>query len=302
MTNRGMKILILGGSGMIGHKMWQVLSHEFPNTYVTLRRSFADYEKFNLFKKEFALDNFNINSFTQIKPRLDALNPDFILNCIGVTIRRSEIANQDYVKSINSDLPHQLDEWCKNNNSRLIHFSTDCVFSGNAKQAYTEYDLPEATDPYGASKGKGEVINSRNTLTLRASMIGPEIENFTELYEWFLAQNGKTVTGFDRVTYSGITTLRMAEYVSSLLKRNEPLWGLYNVATTPISKYDLLVLIKEIMGLKDIMLTRESSKIANKALSADRFFIKTGLPRPSWDCMLGALKEADSFYKELRKI
>lgn len=133
-------------------------------------------------------------------------------------------------------------------------------------------------------------------------MISYELENFTELFEWFFAQRGKEIHGFDQVMYSGITTTQMAQYVLHILQNNLNLDGLYNVASDPISKYDLLCLIQKTWGLNDITIQRDSSKTANKSLHAERFFTEAQLEKPTWADMIQDLKQESHFYKRLREL
>jgi dTDP-4-dehydrorhamnose reductase len=188
-----MRILILGGNGMIGHKMYQVLSNVYADTWVLFRKKLDQINASEIFNKNKCIDNFDLIQFDKLHSLLNQLKPDIIINAAGITIRRG--VNEILYKSIiiNAALPHFLDNWAKINKKRLIHFSTDCVFSGK-DGFYSEKSIPDADDIYGKTKAMGE-INSTNSLTLRGSMIGRELENKTELLEWFLNQTNELTGG-----------------------------------------------------------------------------------------------------------
>jgi dTDP-4-dehydrorhamnose reductase len=235
-----MKILILGGNGMIGHKMYQTISKIHKDTWVTLRKSLSNYSYLNIYNPEKVIDNIDLINFENISYQLKILNPDIVINACGITIRRGIETLKSNSIILNSALPHFLNEWATFYNKRLIHFSTDCVFTGT-KGDYLDNDNKDAYDLYGSTKSMGEVIDSNHAITLRGSMIGSELENKTELFEWFLKQKNKTIKGFSNVIYSGITTTKMAEIVIKLIDQYPNLSGIYNISSHPISKYDLLI-------------------------------------------------------------
>ena len=212
--------------------------------------------------------------------------PDLIINASGITIRRG--INDNILNSIliNSALPHFLDNWVRNNNKRLIHFSTDCVFSGK-KGFYSEFSTTDAKDTYGKTKGLGEVISS-NTITLRGSMIGRELENKTELLEWFLNQTEHSVKGYNKVIYSGITTIRMAKYVLQILKKHPNMSGIYNVSSINISKFELVKLFNQYFN-KECFIEADNSYISNKDLDSAKFYFETGFKKPNWSELIKEL-------------
>lgn len=275
-----MRILILGGNGMIGHKMYQVLSNTYVDTWVLFKKKIDQIAFSEIFNKDKVIDNFDLVQFDKLNIILDNLSPDVIINAAGITIRRG--INEDNYKSIlvNSALPHFLDNWTKYNHKRLIHFSTDCVFSGK-KGFYTESSLTDAEDTYGRTKALGEVM-SQNSLTLRGSMIGRELENKTELLEWFLNQNEPTVKGFVNVIYSGITTIRMANYVHKIIRDFPSMHGLYNISSNSITKYDLVMLFNSFFK-KGAFIIPDSSYTSNKDLDSTKFYKETGLLKPDWN-------------------
>jgi len=274
-----MKILILGADGMIGHKMAQSLSHF--DLYLNSR------SKSNYLQEYFpssTLSNFDFLN-QNIEDLLEKTLPDYIINAVGITIRRGASYNKE-TNFLNSQLPKKIDFWCKENQKKQIHFSTDCVFSGD-KGNYNDLDLPDAKDNYGKSKGEGE-INSNSTLTIRSSMIGREIYNKTELLEWVISNKNKKIKGFDNAIYSGVTTLWMSNTVNEIIKNNPDLFGIFNISSSPISKYDLITKINTYFNL-NIEIERDSSYYSNKSLNSNRFFSETNFKKPNWDQMLNNL-------------
>jgi dTDP-4-dehydrorhamnose reductase len=280
-----MKILILGGDGMIGHKMGQVLSAQNHKIVISTRekkdltlKSITSKAKvfFNDFLKE------NILEF------LDKVNPEVIINAIGITIRRGANENISDTIYFNSLFPHQLSNWAGIYNKRLIHLSTDCVFSGS-EGSYLEDTTPDALDYYGKTKGLGEV-NSKSSLTIRSSMIGPELFNKTELFEWIINNKEKEIYGFSRVMYSGVTTVYMARLVADLIDNHKNLCGIYNIASKPISKFELLHLINDNFDL-GLIINDNKTVISNKTLNASKIEKEIGLQPPSWDELIFELKK-----------
>jgi dTDP-4-dehydrorhamnose reductase len=275
-----MKILILGGNGMIGHKMYQTISKIHKNTWVTLRKSLSNYNYSEIYNSEKVIDNIDLINFQILSNQLNKINPDIVINACGITIRRGiEILKSNSI-ILNSGLPHFLNEWVTSNNKRLIHFSTDCVFTG-AKGDYLDNDNKDAYDLYGSTKSMGEIIDSKYAITLRGSMIGSELENKTELFEWFLKQKNKTVKGFNKVIYSGITTTKMAEIVLKLIDQHPNLSGVYNISSKPISKFELLKLWNNLFDI-NANIEIDNSYTSNKNLISDNFYRTISMEQPDW--------------------
>ena len=295
-----MRLLILGGNGMIGHKMYQVLNEDFPDTWVTLRQK-LEFTKFsNFFRKEKVIDGVDLTNFSMLKTLLDEISPDVIINAAGITIRRG--VNDRLSRSIlsNSVLPYFLGEWVQGKEGkRLIHFSTDCVFTGN-KGSYCDDSIPDAFDNYGRTKALGEVKLSQ-TLTLRGSMIGLELDYHTELLEWFLSQEGNVIKGYTNVVYSGITNLRMAKYVNKIIKHFPNLSGIYNVSSASISKYELLILFKEIFNT-NVEIIKDDTYMSRKDLISNRFYNEIQEIIPIWQDLIVELYNDsnlnNNFYKK----
>lgn len=281
-----MKVLIFGAGGMIGHKMFKILGEQGFKVFGTLKQPIKNYQAFSLFNADNAFENLDILNHTEVLRVLNQVKPDAILNCIGITLRKPEITDLDHCVKVNSEFPQFLKNWCENNNSYLVHFSTDCVFSGK-DGPYTEKSYTSAKDIYGRTKALGEVFGS-HVLTLRGSMIGTELFGKTELLEWAFSQKNKSIKGFSKAMYSGVTTNVMANLVAKILKSSEKLVGLYQVSSKPISKYDLLVLLNDSFKL-NIQIAKDDSYASEKILSSQKLSEKIGFHCPEWSAMINEL-------------
>lgn len=291
------KILILGANGMIGHKIYQKLSLEFDNVYALMKNEHKIIE-YSFIKKDKLIYINNAENFFELKNIFNTIKPDIIINAIGITIRRSININIEKIISINSLLPRFLENWAYDNNKKLIHFSTDCVFSGKIGN-YTESSIPDSLDIYGKTKGLGEVCG-KNTLTIRSSMIGPELTYHTELFDWLISQNNSTISGYNNVIYSGISTIQMSEYITHIIKNNMSMSGIYNISSEPISKYNLLKLLIDKMKL-DIVIKEDQSFSSNKNLISYKFFQETNLKLLNWNELSDKLITDYKFNKNIYK-
>ncbi len=276
-----MKILILGADGMIGHKMAQVFSklnfELFLNTRTQSEFFKIIFPNSTIYDSDFLKQN--------IEQLIEKCSPDYIINSAGITKRRG-VADNVETEYINTLLPSKIDLWCKKNQKKQILFSTDCVFSGD-KGNYNDFDISDAIDNYGRSKGKGE-LNSKSTLTIRSSMIGREIYNKTELLEWVISNKNKSIKGFEASIYSGVTTLWMSDILVKIIKKYPGLSGIYNISSSPISKFDLITKINQYFKL-NIDILKDTSFSSNKSLNSERFFAETSFKKPDWDKMLSDL-------------
>lgn len=295
--NNTERILITGGGGTLGHKLWQVLPKKFPDTYVTIRKPKTYYEKCGLFSSCNVVDDLDLRDSGRLEIVLKKVCPSVIVNCAGVTIRSGEASDKLSNIAINSLLPHMLAKWCTENSARLIHFSTVCVFDGRLGN-YDEDSSPDARDLYGMTKMLGDV-QMPCALTLRSSFIGREIFGGAELLEWFLAEKGKRVSGFDKALFTGLTTNRLAELVGELIERFPDLNGLYHVASEMVSKYELLNLMKEAYKM-DIIIDRDDIFECRRNLNGDRFIKATGFKCPSWRQMMFTMAADQTPYDQWR--
>lgn len=281
-----MRVLVLGASGMLGHILWKSLSLRFPETYATIRGCRDDYKKTDLFKNENKVfESVDALNFSNLEKVFDKVKPEVILSCIGITKRKIDVNNPATASSLNSILPNRLAIWGAKNGAKVINFSTDCVFDGTIGH-YTEESLTSAKDVYGKTKALGEV-KTGSALTLRSSFIGPELSNGSELLEWFIAQSS-VVKGYKKAIYSGFTTLELCRIVEKLLVNFPQAHGLYNVSSEPISKFDLLTLIKRKMGM-DIEIIPDDSFFCDRSLDSSKFRKEFGYTPPSWEKMIDEL-------------
>jgi dTDP-4-dehydrorhamnose reductase len=284
--NIRMRILILGVTGMLGHKLWQQLGARFPETHGTMRAPRREFARCGLFETDRIVDGVDAGRFCEVERVLERLRPDCIVNCIAVTKRRAKALEPLTCIELNAALPHRLGEWGARNGARLIHFSTDCVFDGRAG-GYTEDSLTNAEDLYGRTKALGEVA-APGCLTLRTSFIGREIAAGTELLEWFLAQRGKRIRGYRRAHYTGVSTLYMAGLVAEIIENRPNLHGLYQVAAPTIDKYELLGLAKSAYNV-DVEIDPDEATVVRRNLDGSRFERATGIRVPAWAQMMQAL-------------
>jgi dTDP-4-dehydrorhamnose reductase len=281
-----MRILILGGDGMLGYE----LSKRLASTHdvrVTLRQPLAAYGHLTATAGRDAVGGVDASDWPRLSEVIERSAPDALVNCIGIVKQRKDAKSPIPSLEINSLLPHRLNALCARIGARFVHFSTDCVFSGR-RGRYTEADEPDPVDLYGRTKLLGEVAEAPG-LTLRTSIIGlEERAHTTGLIEWFLAQRG-TIKGFRKAIYTGLTTAAMARLVARLLEQDAGLHGLWHVASAPITKYDLLVDLATALGRTDVEIVPDDDFFCDRSLQADAFFRATGYQPPSWDDMLAGL-------------
>ncbi|MDT7604818.1 MAG: dTDP-4-dehydrorhamnose reductase [Acidobacteriota bacterium] len=291
-----MRILILGGSGMLGHKLWQTLAGRF-DTRATFRQSPTAYARFRIFDPSRAVGHVSAEDFDSVVRAFASTRPEVVVNCVGIV--KQDAAAKDALRSIsvNALFPHRLAQVCQAAGARLIHISTDCVFSGR-KGHYAEDDAADAEDLYGRTKLLGEV-GGAGCLTLRTSMIGRELEGSHGLIEWFLSQQGHKVRGFRRAVFSGFTTLALSQIIADIIEARRDLEGVYHVAAAPITKFDLLSLVREVYGL-DIEVEPEETFVCDRSLNGERFRRATGFVPPSWREMIEGMRADATPYEEIR--
>lgn len=291
-----MRLLILGGSGMLGHKLSQTLAPHF-DAYVTVRGATAEYAKFEIFDESRLIGNVVAEDFETVVSAFTTVRPQVVINCIGVVKQAAAARNPIDSITINSLLPHRLTNVCQQFGARLIHLGTDCVFSGS-KGMYSENDLPDAGDLYGRSKLLGEV-SADHALTIRTSMIGRELTGSHGLLEWFLSQTGR-VRGFRRAIFSGFTTEALAHIIGKVIIEQPELSGLWHVASEPISKFDLLNLVKQTYGLA-IEIEPDDEFACDRSLDGSRFRNATGIIAPGWLDMIERMHADATPYKQIRR-
>ena len=283
-------MLVLGGSGMLGHKLCQTLSRDLDVTATFRGPAARLHPIFGATRPIFGVD---ADDFETVERAVADSRPDVVVNAIGIVKQRSEANDPIPSITVNALLPHRLAALCERSGARLIHFSTDCVFSGRTG-GYREDDEPDPLDLYGRSKLLGEVA-APNALTLRTSIIGRELEHWTGLLEWLL-HAGARVSGYTRVMWSGVTTNRLAAMVGEVAKRDPHLYGVVHVSGDPLSKHDLLVRLRDAYGLATEIVP-DPAPVSDRTLVSERFWSRTGLKRPSWNDMLAELVEDSAVYE-----
>lgn len=271
---------------MLGHKLCQFLPAQGYDVIATLRQPADRYARFgDIFGRSRLVEGIDALQEDNLRSLIAREKPFAVVNCIGLIKQRETANNRGLAIALNAYLPHQLDVYCADAGARLVHFSTDCVFSGR-KGKYCEDDISDAEDIYGRTKFLGETEDPAGaSTTLRTSIIGREIGPAKYgLFEWFLGQRGKCISGFTGAIYTGFPTIEMTRIVAAVLAREEPLRGVYQVASAPISKFDLLMLLREIGGYP-IDITRNDEFKCDRSLVMERFANDTGYAAPSWKNM-----------------
>ena len=277
-----MNILVLGASGMLGNAMMRVMSENAKfNVFGTIRSESAK----RFFTSEIGnklIIDINIDNLESILKAFAIAKPVVVINCVGLIKQLASADDPLQAIPINALLPHQLARICAVAGARLIHMSTDCVFSG-AKGGYVESDNSDALDLYGKSKFLGEV-DYANAITLRTSIIGHELNSQRALVNWFLKQNNEC-NGYTKAIFSGFPTVVLAQIIRDFVIPKPELTGVYHVAAKPISKFDLISLIAEVYG-KKINIIPNDDLIIDRSLNASRFTQVTGYEAPSWSDLI----------------
>jgi len=287
------KVLIIGGNGMLGHKLLSVLRPEF-DVFVTVRDFFKKYEEFDLFSRDRTFDNLELMRAEPLCSVVRELDPAVVINAAGIIKNVPASSNAVETITINSILPHRLAMLSNDLGFRLISIGTDCVFNG-AKGHYREDETPDARDMYGKSKALGEVTDI-NCLTLRTSIIGRELGTRRGLLEWFLGNRNGSVDGYANAIFSGFPTVVFSRIIKDILLNHADLVGLYHVSSDPISKLELLELINVRFATNVNIKNCEDHQI-NRSLNSDRFRQKTGFQPLPWPEMIEILAVDSAGYE-----
>jgi dTDP-4-dehydrorhamnose reductase len=291
-----MRVLILGGSGMLGHKLAQILGRDFE-TMVTLRGRAAEWPK--AIRVVRAFGDIDIRRMDLLRKLLAEHRPDAVLNAVGVIKQVIGVDLRVETIAINALYPNELSALCNAEGVRLVHYSTDCVFSGaehstRGPHGYRETDPPDARDLYGLSKLLGEPEGSLSVI-LRTSIIGPELRGRHGLLEWFLAQGAGPISGFTRALFTGLTTTELAHVTAMVLRDRPGMCGLWHVAAEPISKDALLRLAKTAYG-RPTTVVPYPDFYCDRRLDGTRFATATGWRAPSWPALIEAMRKTDLNY------
>lgn len=273
------RVLVLGVTGMLGNAVFRVFSAD------------AGHETWGTLRSAAALRNFPLQTHERLLIGIDALDqdaltaafsrvrPDVVINCVGLIKHLADAKDPLTALPINAMLPHRLARLCELIGARLIHVSTDCVFSGR-KGDYLESDTSDAEDLYGKSKYIGELHDLPHAITLRTSIIGHELGSSHALVDWFLCQQG-SVKGFTKAIFSGLPTVELARVMKDFVVPHLSLNGLYHVAAEPIAKFDLLGLVASEYG-KQIDIRPDDALVIDRSLNGSRFREATGYVAPGW--------------------
>ena len=273
-----MKVLVLGASGMLGNAVMRVLSENKGwQVFGTVRSGTASRH----FPPDIAASlvaGVDVEDQDTLVRVFASVRPDVVINCIGLIKQLADGDDPLLALPINAMLPHRLARLCELAGSRLVHVSTDCVFSGS-RGAYVEEDVSDALDLYGKSKFLGEVHDA-HAITLRTSIIGHELQSAHGLVEWFLSQQGRC-KGYRRAVFSGLPTVVLAKIIRDVVIPRPELSGLYHVAAAPISKFDLLTLVARQYN-KNIEIVPDDTVVIDRSLRADRFQQASGYVADGW--------------------
>lgn len=279
------KVLILGGSGMLGHMLVNNFNLDF-DLWCTVRNKSEKLLHVLNIDKDKIIDKINVEDFDNLHNLIMEIKPDVVVNCIGVVKQVSDAKNINKSLLINSLLPNYLKLLSSLYSFRLIHISTDCVFSGN-KGNYKEEDICDASDIYGKTKMLGE-INQHNCLTLRTSFIGPEIETNNGLLNWFINNNNEEISGYKNALFSGFTSMELSKIIKRIIIDYKYINGIYHLSSYTISKFDLLNLINDIFNLRKNIIPLEEPFI-NRSLNSDKLKNILNFDFLPWDNMIEEL-------------
>jgi dTDP-4-dehydrorhamnose reductase len=279
-----MTLLIIGGAGMLGHRLLSDLSRDYP-TWATVRGRPDALAALPHVDPARLIGGVDALRFDSVVNAVAAARPDVVVNCVGLIKQREDAHDPLLALDINARFPHQLAALCAAAGARLIHISTDCVFDGQ-RGLYTEDDPLTAQDVYGRTKALGEVTTQPHALTLRTSLIGRELGTRYGLLEWFLAQPGP-VKGYTRAIFSGFPTGEVAAILRDVVLPRPDLHGLYHLAAAPISKYDLLALFNAAYG-RAVEIIPDDQVAIDRSLDGSRFNAATGFTPRAWDVMVEA--------------
>jgi dTDP-4-dehydrorhamnose reductase len=278
------KVLVLGSAGLIGHQVYNYLKDS------------DNYELHNIsYRNKIQNDTILLNARDEKNfiDKITSIRPHYIINCIGILINGSDTDPENAI-FLNSYMPHRLTRLADKINAKLIHISTDCVFSGDKKESYIETDEKDGRGVYAKSKGLGEIVNNKH-LTLRTSVVGPELKtDGEELFHWFMNQQGD-ISGFTKAIWSGVTTIELAKAVKWSIDHH--ITGLYHVTNnSSISKYDLLELFQKYTK-KDINIEPFDGKNVDKNFIDTRLLMNYEIP--SYDQMISNMVDLIANNREL---
>ena len=281
------KILVLGASGMLGNAVFRVLAGSPQSDVVGTVRSSRSVGLLPNILRERLISGVDVENSDTLVFLFSKIRPTVVVNCIGLVKQLAESDDPLQAIPVNSILPHRLARLCDAVGARLVHMSTDCVFSGK-EGMYTEVDFADADDLYGRSKFLGEV-DYPNAITLRTSIIGHERDGARSLINWFLSQEGQ-VKGYARAVFSGFPTVEIARIIRDYVIPNPELHGIFHLSAEPINKFDLLTLVAEVYG-KSIEIVSDDKLVIDRSLDSTRFRQATGFSPEQWPQLIRRMHE-----------
>jgi dTDP-4-dehydrorhamnose reductase len=276
------RILILGCSGMLGSAMYRFFASQSDHVISGTVRSHQAIAALGCNNTSGIIDGVDVGDLDSLIGAFARARPTVVINCVGLVKQLGQSTDPLNALPINSLLPHRLARLCAAAGARLVHISTDCVFSGKIG-GYRESDFADADDLYGRSKYLGEVSYS-NTVTLRTSIVGHELNSAHGLINWFLSQTG-SVKGFRRAVFSGLPTVALAEVIRDHVLPDSSLAGVYHVSSAPINKYDLLKMVAEIYQ-RSTVIVPDDSLVIDRSLDSTLFRQRTGYQSADWQTMV----------------
>ena len=292
-NKKKLTILVIGASGMLGHMLARMLSPHHLVIGTTSSKYDSKSPLARILSRENWIDQVDVRNLSAVEQAISANKPDVIINCVGLIKQKMGLENSVDAIAINSLFPHQLAAICHKSNIRLIHFSTDCVFQGTPGIKRIS-DIPNATDLYGLSKLLGEV-NTWPCITLRTSIVGRQLLGSESLFEWAISQRDEVVNGYTNVIYAGLTTNRLSQIIRELIEFFPQLSGIYQVASLPISKFELISKLSNELNL-NLRIEPETKFHCDRTLDGTEFTKLTNIHIPSWDEMLAEFAADQDFY------
>jgi dTDP-4-dehydrorhamnose reductase len=286
-----MKVLIFGASGMLGFAVFRSFLSTGNLEVVGTVRNPSILGFFSANEASFLRANVDVLDDDRLTSLMNSERPDLVVNCVGLIKQHASASDPLIALPINALFPHHLARLCKRLQARLVHVSTDCVFSGSLGN-YSEHDVTDAQDLYGRSKLLGEVVEYENAVTLRTSIIGRELSTSNSLVDWFLSQKD-VATGYGKAIFSGLPTSEFAAIIRDMVVPQKELFGLYHVSAAPISKLELLRLIARQYG-KDIRIVEDDRVVIDRSLNSSKFMQATGYRAPEWTELIRRMYESDS--------
>lgn len=284
---RKLRVLVFGAAGMLGSTLFRDFSADSGLEVFGTLRSVGDARHFSPTLRQALIPNVQLEGEAGMLTAFSQAKPDVVINCVGIIKQLPNASDHLESLAINASLPHRLAKYCAATGARLVHFSTDCVFSGKGG-GYRESDFPDAYDLYGRTKYLGEV-DYEHAVTLRTSIIGHELNSAKSLVDWFLSQSG-AIKGYRKAVFSGLPTIEVARVVRALVLTNPKLRGLYHLSVDPINKYDLLSLIARVYG-KTIAIHPDEQVVIDRSLNSERFRSATGFTPKPWPMLIRAMHD-----------